>query len=320
MAGLVGAAAVVLVAVATFAGICWYRLGTVPVQPTGSGSGTTTYLLVGSDARTFVSSAADARTFGTARAAPGQHADVIVLVRVGPGRRLTVLPVPRDLIVSLPDGTPERITMTLGTGPQLLVNALCSSLGIGVDHVALIHMDGLRSLVDDVGGIDVYVDRPERDLVTGFVAARPGWNRLDGSQALAYVRARHLQVLRNGTWTAASAAADERSGRASTVLTALGRRLHVGPSDPVQSALRIWELSGAVSVDGGANPLVLLRLGDAMARIGAADRVTLPITVHGGPVPTATIDRAGISVLKEFSAGSPAGCSTRIPVEADAAG
>ena len=152
--GLFGVMALVLVAGAVFAGACWIRLGHLAVEPTGSGPAGVTYLFVGSDARSFVSTAIDRTTFGTERTAPGQHADVIVLMRVGPGDRTTLLPIPRDLIVSLPDGTPSRITMTLNGGPQLLVDTLCSSLGIGVDHVVLIHMDGLRSLVDDVGGVE----------------------------------------------------------------------------------------------------------------------------------------------------------------------
>ena len=115
----------------------------------------------------------------------------------------------------------------------------------------------------------MHLTHPERDVVTAF-NGHPGWNHLDGTQALAYVRARHLQVFVSGAWVPAPAAADERSGRASALLAQLGTRLHVGIAAPLESWIRIWELSGVLSVDGNTTPITLYSLGTAMSHSNAA--------------------------------------------------
>ena len=280
----------------------------------GSPAGGTTYLLVGSDSRAFVRSASDRATFGTSAESPGQHADVILLLRVRDSGQVEVMPIPRDLLIILPDGSPTRITLSLLDGPQYLVNTVCHSLGIGINHLVLIHMDGLRSLVNDVGGVNIHVTTPERDTVTGLAITHSGWNRLNGVQALAYVRSRHLQYFESDAWHLASTAEDERSGRASQVLSQLGARLDLSPSAPIESAKRLWELSGAVTIDGGASPFALAHLADALGQLHTATQVELPVTLHPGYVPMADLDSGGPAALARFAGGSTPGCSLRVPI------
>lgn len=71
-------------------------------------------------------------------------------------------------------------------------------LGIDIDFYALVNMSGFVRVVDALGGVRAYVTRavstevsPARegeDWIT--VNIRPGWRRLNGHQALAYVRER----------------------------------------------------------------------------------------------------------------------------------
>jgi LCP family protein required for cell wall assembly len=304
----------VVVASGAFALACWVHLDRVPITFPGSPPGGTTYLLVGSDSRAFVATSTDRATFGPSGASPGQHADVIVLVRISTGGHVAVMPVPRDLLVQLPDGAPTRITMSLTSGPQSVVGTLCHSLGIGVNHLVLIHMNGLRSLVDDVGGITLRVATPERDTVTGLSISRTGLNHLDGAQALAYVRSRHLEYFEGGTWRPASTAQDERSGRAAQVLSLLGAHLDLGPSSPLTSAKRLWELSGALTVDGGASPLALTALATALGQLHTATQVTLPVTLHPGYVPVADLDPGGATTATQFDGGATPGCTVRSPI------
>jgi LCP family protein required for cell wall assembly len=204
--------------------------------------------------------------------------------------------------------------MSLLDGPQALVDTVCHSLGVGVDHLVLIHMDGLRSLVNDVGGITIRVATPERDTVTGLSITHSGSSHLNGTQALAYVRSRHLEYFENGRWQLATTADDERSGRASQVLSVLGSRLNLSPSKPLTSAKRLWELSGAITIDGGASPLALSQLAHALEQMHSATQVGLPVTLHPGYVPTAELDPGGPAALAHFNGGTAASCRLRIPV------
>ena len=58
----------------------------------------------------------------------------------------------------------------------------------------------------------------------------------------------------------------------------LGAHLDLGPSSPLTSAKRLWELSGALTVDGGASPLALTALATALGQLHTATQVTLPVT------------------------------------------
>lgn len=310
---LLAVPAVLVVASGAFAAACWFRVQRVPVNFPGSAPGGTTYLLVGSDSRAYGQSAADRRAFGTVADSPGQHADVIVLVRVPSTGSPRVLSVPRDLLVRLPDGAPVRITQSFDLGAQTLVDTVCHSLGVGVSHLMVIHLDGLQDLVNDVGGITISVPTAERDLVTGLALTHAGRNQLDGAQALAYVRARHLQLLEDGRWVAAPNATDERSGRATEVLSLVGERLEIGPQHPLGSAHLIWELSGLVTVDSATNPFNLDQIGSALRQLHDAHADQLPVLLHNGYVPTAELEPGGSKVLEGFGGGAEA-CSTSLPI------
>jgi LCP family protein required for cell wall assembly len=72
-------------------------------------------------------------------------------------------------------------------------------LGIDIDYYAFVDMSGFVRVVDALGGIRVYVTstvqtevspaREGEDWITVDLA--PGWHRLNGHEALAYVRERH---------------------------------------------------------------------------------------------------------------------------------
>jgi LCP family protein required for cell wall assembly len=71
-------------------------------------------------------------------------------------------------------------------------------LGIEIDFYALVNMSGFVRVVDALGGVRVYVTSsvhtevsPAREGENWIEAhIRPGWRRLNGHQALAYVRER----------------------------------------------------------------------------------------------------------------------------------
>jgi LCP family protein required for cell wall assembly len=168
--------------------------GVVEPEPDGP----RTLLLLGSDRR--AASSVDARRNGSAET---PHSDTIVLVRLDPDRnRIAVLSLPRDLAVKIPGYAGERKineaydhggpAKTLATVRHLFDQATGDRLEI--NGVIDVDFNGFQRAVNAVGGVYVDVDRdytnPEG---TGFAAidVKAGYQRLTGSDALAYVRYRH---------------------------------------------------------------------------------------------------------------------------------
>jgi LCP family protein required for cell wall assembly len=80
-----------------------------------------------------------------------------------------VLSIPRDLWVDIPGWGADRInsayflgdyTKYKGGSPELARDTVEKALGVPIQHVVLIKMDGLAQLVDALGGITVKLDCP----------------------------------------------------------------------------------------------------------------------------------------------------------------
>jgi len=143
-------------------------------------------------------------------------ADVIRIVRVDfTIPKVTVLSMPRDLWVALPDieGNPYGITHGKlnqayfyggpgmgyyhgpGAGPGLLARTLDHNFGLRVDHYGAVNMQTFVKIVDAVGGIDIYlpydvdgrpIDAKTEDM--GYFTA--GQHHFSGEEALRFARIR----------------------------------------------------------------------------------------------------------------------------------
>jgi LCP family protein required for cell wall assembly len=167
------------------------------------------FLLVGSDSREFVEGGAEATAFGTEDEVGEPHADTILLVRTFPDLgRVAIVSFPRDLWIPIAGtGGEDRINAAVQQGPGQLVQTITENFGIPVHHYAEIDFRGFRALVNAVGGVQIPFPYPARDYdeekkqtLTGLDVPDPGCVRLDGDQALAYVRSRHFQQLIDGAW------------------------------------------------------------------------------------------------------------------------
>ena len=96
----------------------------------------------------------------------------------------------------LATATADRETYPLG-GPATLKAAIGELLGTRIHYFAAIDIEGLRAVIDTLGGVDVMVERTisdprYRDTMTGqrglYIEAGP--QHLDGYMALGYVRSR----------------------------------------------------------------------------------------------------------------------------------
>lgn len=287
-------------AVALVAGVLLLsRLERFPFRPSGSPPGGVTYLVLGSDSRRDFTSAEDRKRYGGVDATPGERADVIMAVRVDDDGATRLLVLSRDLLVLGPTGAPVRLAETMLEGPQDLVDSLCGSLGLGVDHVVVIHMDGVRGVVDAIGGVEVETESPVRDQVTGLDLPG-GAVRLDGDEVLQFVGARNLEHYRGGRWRL-GADATARPERASSVFRTIGGRLDLSPWSPVRTARRVWAGAGGVALDDGFGPSDATTLRTALDALGRAEEITLPTEVtRGGLLSVEELDSGAGSRLSAF--------------------
>lgn len=118
--------------------------------------------------------------------------DTIILTTVVPTRPyIGLLSIPRDLWVNIPGLGEQRINTAYffaeankaGTGTGAAVQAIRENFGIPVHYYAVVHMGGVVSAIDALGGVNLRLD-----------AAMGGWqagtHHLTGAQALEFVRDR----------------------------------------------------------------------------------------------------------------------------------
>ena len=170
-------------------------------RPTSTGG--TNILLVGNDDRTGIS-VADRKALHLGQADYGSHAEPLLIVHLADNGAVSVVSIPRDTLVDIPDyktskgttitGHREKINSAYGIGgPTLTVQAIEKSTGVRIDHYAQIDFPGFVSTVDSLGGVQVCLKEAVNDKDSGLnLPAGP--SSLDGAQALAYVRARHFDA------------------------------------------------------------------------------------------------------------------------------
>lgn len=128
---------------------------------------------------------------------PGEETyrtDSIILARVDPtDKEVTLISIPRDTAYVYQGSTVKINAVFSYGGSDDMVQAVNDLCGVQISEYAEINFDGLKALVDAVGGIDIYV--PEGDGVddpeAGPVVIEPGQQHMDGEAALTFCRARH---------------------------------------------------------------------------------------------------------------------------------
>jgi LCP family protein required for cell wall assembly len=257
LARVAGATAVVLAAV-TVAGATYVdrrdeAIDRVDVAGTPSLDGAVNILLVGTDERSAVE---------------GARADTIMVVRVEEDGAVALLSLPRDLVVGT---TGRRLNEAVADGgPQGLVDAVTSVTGVPIDHYVQVGLDGFAELVDDLGGVEVTVDRPLQDASTGLDLAPGACQRLDGVTTLQLVRSRHV-----------SPGSDlDRMARGQVVIrAALAELADVGP-DPVELDRLARTLADHAQLDSGLSLRRLVELAQAVGDgPGLVDATTAPVAV-----------------------------------------
>jgi LCP family protein required for cell wall assembly len=161
------------------------------------------FLLVGSDSR------AGANGEGTqgsgATFVTGQRSDTVILVHLfGSSQKAELVSFPRDAYVEIPAFTDPKTGHVTPAhhnklnsafsegGPALLTATIENLTKIRVDHFLQIDFAGFKGMVDKLGGVDVCLSKPAKDLVYTGINLSAGKHHINGATALAFVRQRHF--------------------------------------------------------------------------------------------------------------------------------
>jgi LCP family protein required for cell wall assembly len=182
------------------------------------------FLVLGSDSRANLTPEQQAQ-FGSNEDIGGSNrADTIMVVHTDPNLdKAIILSFPRDLWVNIPEGHGmDKINAAFeggieGGGPGLMAKTVTNLTGLGIDHYLYVDLAGFQKVVDTLGGVDMCIPAYDvntpgtliQDTATGQrsvyysepghvvdpntgLDVLPGCQHLDGYQALAFVRTRHL--------------------------------------------------------------------------------------------------------------------------------
>lgn len=144
------------------------------------------------------------------------QADAITFIRINlDEHKVTILSIPRDLYVPIvgfeQHGIVEgRINAIYGYGEyyegngkgiEAFANNVANYFGLQFDHYLVVHMNNVERLIDRIGGIDIYLDKPVDGRTQGMEYYAAGYHHLDGKHTVDFLRIRfpdddHQRILR----------------------------------------------------------------------------------------------------------------------------
>jgi LCP family protein required for cell wall assembly len=222
-------AAALTLAIVLGTGIAWSNVRSfedgifhmfAPSLGKGGDDGAIDILLVGLDSRTDAhGNPLSAEELETLRAGDEEatNTDTIILIRIpNNGKSATAISIPRDSYVAAPGLGKTKINGVYGqtreakratlvkagasaaeaeargteAGRDALIKTVADLTGVTVDHYAEIGLLGFALITDALGGVEVCLKQPVFEPLSGadFPAGR---QKLDGPQALSFVRQRH---------------------------------------------------------------------------------------------------------------------------------
>ncbi|HTY12959.1 MAG TPA: LCP family protein [Candidatus Omnitrophota bacterium] len=124
------------------------------------------------------------------------RSDSIMVLHLDPARgEANVVSIPRDTIVSIPGRGLDKINHAYAFGGADLARSTVENfLGVKIPYYLTVDTAALAKLIDEIGGVTIdvekrlyYIDHSQ-DL---FIDLQPGVQKLDGRNAVAYLRYRH---------------------------------------------------------------------------------------------------------------------------------
>lgn len=141
------------------------------------------------------------------------NGDTLMLMSINPKTlNAILLSIPRDTYVPITcnKNNYAKINSSAGFGTSCVISTINNLMGINIDYYVKINFKGVVDLVEAVKGIDVFVEAPtytpnkykgkvceqnsDRQFGNKLVCMEPGLQTLNGEQALAYARCRHMYI------------------------------------------------------------------------------------------------------------------------------
>lgn len=170
-----------------------------------------------SDPLTFLVMGVDSEENGL-NANAAFNGDTLMLVSFNPNTlKTTMVSIPRDTFVPIAckNNQYAKINSAAASGTNCVIDTVSNFLDVKIDYYAKINFKGVVELVNAVGGVDVDVEAPyykkhhglgincdgrfceqnsDRRAGNDVIYLDPGFQTLNGEEALAYARCRYLYV------------------------------------------------------------------------------------------------------------------------------
>ena len=229
-----------------------------PHRPSASttGSAVQTFLLIGSDTR------------GGERG----RSDTMILARLDKRRHtLSMLSIPRDLQVTIPGHGVDKINAAYSYGgPALAIATVRDTFDVVINHFVVIDFRGFQQVVAKLGGVYLPIDQRYHHVSSGTgsesyssIDLEPGYQKLNGADALSWVRYRHgdsdfFRAARQQLFLRELKRQLGASGHLTSLPAVLGAAADSITSD-VKSVRTVWNLVGALrSIPGDGIRRVVL--------------------------------------------------------------
>ena len=204
------------------------------------------------------------------------RSDSCILVRIDPiNYVVTMISIPRDTKITTDYGTKKFNACYAEGGIKKTIKQVKEMIGVEIAHYAEISFNGLVSMVNAVGGVEVDVPSAINDSQTQ-VYVPAGKQTLNGEQALSFSRSRKFA---DGDFTRS---ADQR-----ILIEALIHKVYQADISDVSSLLRAAK--NFVKTD--------LRLGDMVGLATQFMTADQDMTIYSAMVPSYTSSEGGVSYV-----------------------
>jgi LCP family protein required for cell wall assembly len=270
------------------------------------------------------------------------NTDTMLLVRLDPNSStINVLSLPRDLRVHVPGHGTWRLNnaYSLG-GPNLLLRTIKANVfpQLRVSHILDVNFGGFKALVNAIGCVYSDVDHRyfNNTAVTNYASIniQPGYQKLCGADALAFVRFRHTDndIVRNARqqdflrWAKDQYSEADLIASEGSLLKIFGRHVQTDRSlhttDGLINLFNLVAFSAGHQIKQISFPAVVLPCGPSLAGAGTviqqtpcyvtANQAPLQATFRTFMTPTAATPAAG-GGTKAAALSARAGPSGPVP-------
>ncbi len=131
-------------------------------------------------------------TYGPISTVSRSDVNIIATINIAESKVL-LTNTPRDYYVQLhgTTGDKDKLTHAGVYGIDMSIATLEDLYDTNIDYYVRVNFNSLITLVDAIGGVDVYSDL---DFGSGYYHVNYGWNHFDGKQALNYSRQRKIYL------------------------------------------------------------------------------------------------------------------------------